>query len=180
MEETEMDEINHHCLSPSTELFGGRYKIEKLVAPGGRGAIYRAIDTRFDRPRAVKEMLNEFQNETERSQAVECFERQATFLLDLNLSYLHRQSPPILFRDLKPSTIMVTGKDKMKLINFGMACTFPAHRSSTIILRTGYVPPEQLYGTPEPRSDLYALGATLHRVLTHHCQKNHKFATSDA
>ncbi len=36
MEETEMDEINHHYLSPGTELSGGRYKIEKLVAPGGR------------------------------------------------------------------------------------------------------------------------------------------------
>jgi serine/threonine protein kinase len=232
-----MDEINRHRLSPGTELSGGRYKIEKLVAPGGRGAIYRAIDTRFDCPRAVKEMLNEFQNETERSQEVEWFERQATFLLDLNhpciarvhdyfvqddryylvtdfiegrtiaevlekegnvpglngargvteararnwgrqlcsvLSYLHRQSPPILFRDLKPSTIMVTGKDEVKLINFAMACTFPAHRSSTIILRTGYVPPEQLYGQPEPRSDLYALGATLHRVLTHHDVANNR------
>jgi serine/threonine protein kinase len=226
-----MDEINRHRLSPGTELSDGRYKIEKLVAPGGRDAIYRAIDTRFDCPRAVKEMLNEFQNETERSQEVEWFERQATFLLDLNhpciarvhdyfvqddryylvtdfiegrtiaevlekegnvpglngargvteararswgqqlcsvLSYLHRQSPSILFGDLKPSTLMVTGKDEMKLINFSMARTFPAQRSSTITTRAGYFPPEQLHGKPEPRSDLYALGATLHRVLTHH------------
>ena len=38
----------------------------------------------------------------------------------------------------------------------------------------GYVPPEQMQGMPEPRSDLYALGATLHRVLTHHDAANNK------
>src|SRR2546428_5821562 len=38
----------------------------------------------------------------------------------------------------------------------------------------GYAPPEQLLGNPEPRSDLYALGATLHRVLTRHDAANNK------
>ena len=69
---------------------------------------------------------------------------------------------------------MVTGKDEMKLINFSMACTFPAQRSSTITMRAGYFPPEQLLGKPEPRSDLFALGATLHRVLTHHDVANNR------
>ncbi|HCJ34533.1 MAG TPA: protein kinase, partial [Ktedonobacter sp.] len=38
----------------------------------------------------------------------------------------------------------------------------------------GYAPPEQLHGMPEPRSDIYALGATIHRVLTHHDAANNK------
>ena len=38
----------------------------------------------------------------------------------------------------------------------------------------GYAPPEQLHGRPEPRSDIYALGATIHRVLTHHDAANNK------
>src|SRR5438874_7614874 len=77
-------EANLPCLSPGTELSGGRYKIEKLVTAGGLGAVYRAIDTRFNRPCAVKEMLDDFQNETELNQAVEWFRREATLLLDLN------------------------------------------------------------------------------------------------
>src|SRR5205085_11509461 len=71
-------------LPSGTELSGGRYKIEKLVASGGMGAVYRAIDARFNRPCAVKEMLDDFQNEEERGKAVEWFRREATLLLDLN------------------------------------------------------------------------------------------------
>jgi len=90
------------------------------------------------------------------------------------LNYLHCQSPPIIFCDLKPSNIMVTGGDEVKLIDFGIARTFQSQRQSTIIMTIGYAPPEQLHGMPEPRSDIYALGATLHRVLTHHDAANNK------
>ncbi len=41
-------------------------------------------------------------------------------------------------------------------------------------MTVGYAPPEQLYGMPEPRSDIYALGASLYRVLTHHDAANNK------
>src|SRR5689334_16767677 len=78
-------------LASGTELSGGRYKIEKPVAAGGMGAVYRAIDTRFNRPCAVKEMLDEFQSESERVQAVEWIEREANLLLDLN----HQRIPHV-------------------------------------------------------------------------------------
>ena len=75
---------NQLWLADSTQLSGGRYKIERLVAAGGMVAVYRALDTRFNRPCAVKEMLDDFQAETERRQAEEWFEREALLLLDLN------------------------------------------------------------------------------------------------
>jgi serine/threonine protein kinase/thioredoxin-like negative regulator of GroEL len=224
-------------LSPGTSLSGGRYTIENLIAQGGMGAVYRANDMRFNRPCAVKEMLDEFRQESERALAIGWFSREATLLLDLNhqciprvrdffaengrnylvmdfieggtlahmleiegnvkgingasgvteararswvrqivsvLSYLHSQTPPIIFRDLKPSNIMVTKRDEIKLIDFGIARTFQSQRQATVIMTIGYAPPEQMHGLPEPRSDIYALGATIHRLLTRHDPVNNK------
>ncbi|HEX5692505.1 MAG TPA: serine/threonine-protein kinase, partial [Roseiflexaceae bacterium] len=84
------------------------------------------------------------------------------------LSYLHNHEPePIVFRDLKPSNIMVTDHDRIVLIDFGIArnLTRP-DRKGTMIGTEGYSPPEQYRGLAEPRGDLYALGATLHHLLT--------------
>lgn len=85
------------------------------------------------------------------------------------LYYLHRQDPPIVFRDVKPSNIMICG-DKVKLIDFGIARLFtPAKKGDTMRIGSpGYAPPEQYSGQSDPRSDMYALGVTLHHALTYH------------
>ena len=84
------------------------------------------------------------------------------------LSYLHNHKPePIVFRDLKPSNIMATPEDRIVLIDFGIARNLTrADRKGTIIGTEGYSPPEQYRGVAEPVGDLYALGATLHHLLT--------------
>ena len=69
---------------------------------------------------------------------------------------------------------MVTNRDEIKLIDFGIARTFQSQRQSTVIMTLGYAPPEQLHGMPEPRSDIYALGATMYRLLTRHDAVNNK------
>ncbi len=83
------------------------------------------------------------------------------------LSYLHSHKPdPLIFRDLKPSNIMLTDYGKIVLIDFGIAKVFQGEQRGTMIGTEGYTPPEQYRGAAEPRGDLYALGATMHHLLT--------------
>ncbi len=84
------------------------------------------------------------------------------------LSYLHQHEPePIVFRDMKPSNVMVLENDRIVLIDFGIARNFTqGDRKGTMIGTEGYSPPEQYRGVAEPQSDLYALGATMHHLLS--------------
>ncbi len=87
------------------------------------------------------------------------------------LDYLHMLHPPIIFRDLKPANLMLTPHGHIYLIDFGIARHFkPGQAKDTTALgSTGYAAPEQ-YGKAQttPRADIYALGATLHQLLSGH------------
>ncbi len=82
------------------------------------------------------------------------------------LAYLHGFAPPIIYRDMKPSNVMLTPKGRAVLVDFGIARLFKASRKGTMIGTLGFAPPEQYQGLVDPRSDIYSLGATLHYVLT--------------
>ncbi len=84
------------------------------------------------------------------------------------LAYLHRQDPPIIYRDLKPSNIIVRADESVKLIDFGIARFHQTGQSKdTVCLGTdGYAPIEQYSGKTELGSDIYALGATMYHLLT--------------
>jgi serine/threonine protein kinase len=83
------------------------------------------------------------------------------------LSYLHTHKPePIIFRDIKPSNIMINPSQHVVLIDFGIAKPFQAGPKGTMIGTEGYSPPEQYRGEASPLADIYALGATLHHLLT--------------
>lgn len=86
------------------------------------------------------------------------------------LHFLSVQKPrPVVFRDLKPSNIMIAGDGRVKLIDFGIARFFkPDKQEDTYVYGTpGYAAPEQYgSGQTDVRSDIYALGATLHHCLT--------------
>lgn len=85
------------------------------------------------------------------------------------LHYLHTHKPePILFRDLKPSNIMINQQNHVILVDFGIAKNFRSGQKGTMIGTEGYSPPEQYRGEMTFQTDIYALGATLHHLITRH------------
>jgi serine/threonine protein kinase len=98
--------------------------------------------------------------------------RCADQVLDV-LSYLHSLPQPIIFRDLKPSNLMLTPEGAIRVIDFGLARPFSRRTAGTAIGTPGYAPPEQYQGLAEPASDLYALGATIHHLLTGRDPRQH-------
>lgn len=83
------------------------------------------------------------------------------------LGYLHRQEPePIIFRDVKPSNIMIDQHGQLRLVDFGIAKVFHPDQKHTMIGTEGYSAPEQYRGEASPASDVYGVGATLHHLLT--------------
>lgn len=86
------------------------------------------------------------------------------------LLYLHGQKPnPIIYRDMKPSNIIVGSDNRSKLIDFGIAREYKSDSGSdTSYMGTrGYAAPEQ-YGTSQTdeRTDIYSLGVTMYHLLT--------------
>lgn len=84
------------------------------------------------------------------------------------LLYLHSQNPPIIYRDMKPANLMLKPNGNISIIDFGIAREYKEHNlSDTTVLGTkGYAPPEQYSGQTDPRSDIFALGMTMHHLLT--------------
>jgi len=100
------------------------------------------------------------------------------------MHFLSVQKPrPIVFRDLKPSNIMITRDGRIKLIDFGIARFFKEDKSEdTYVYGTpGYAAPEQ-YGTgqTDARSDIFSLGATLHHCVTGRNPSENPLSFTDA
>ncbi|RMF01332.1 MAG: serine/threonine protein kinase, partial [Chloroflexi bacterium] len=221
---------------PEDTILIERYRIDDLLAYGGRGAIYRAFDTSLNTPVAIKE--NFFQS----PEAVAQFKKEALILARLRhpalpkvlhhfsfegqqylvmelvdgenlwqavkrrgeplperealdamiqvcqaVNFLHRQSPPVLHRDIKPQNIKMSSDGRAKLVDVGIARRFAnaQHQAEAgaVSATPGFSPPEQYTGEREasPASDIYSMGATLYALLTARRPPNsHSLLSGDA
>jgi pectin methylesterase-like acyl-CoA thioesterase len=215
-----------NLILPPDTLLQGRYLIRRLIAQGGMGAVYEAVDQRLGNTVALKHILV---GDTRMRKA---FEREARLLAALRhpalpavsdhftestnqflvmqyipgddlgtmldrkrdtfttpealprvlawadmlldaLDYLHSHQPPIIHRDIKPQNLKLSPRGEPVLLDFGLAkgAINQTHATTTGYsvrgYSTQYAPLEQIQGTgTEPRSDLYALAATLYHLLT--------------
>ena len=91
------------------------------------------------------------------------------------LNYLHNMNPPVIYRDMKPSNVMIKPEGGVKLIDFGTAKEYEIENNAdtTALGTRGYAAPEQfgdskgrgIYNT-DARTDIYNLGATLYHIVT--------------
>lgn len=88
------------------------------------------------------------------------------------LGYLHSRQPAIIYRDMKPSNVMLKPDGTVTLIDFGTAREFKSHNvaDTTCLGTQGYAAPEQFggQGQTDARTDIYCLGATLYHLVTGH------------
>lgn len=82
------------------------------------------------------------------------------------LRYLHYQNPPIVHRDVTPDNLVLSGGNKIFLIDFGASNEFLGTATGTLVGKQAFISPEQFRGKACPQSDIYAFGASLYYYLT--------------
>lgn len=86
------------------------------------------------------------------------------------LTYLHNQTPPVIYRDMKPANIMLKPDGTIRLIDFGIAREYKEGKDgdTEAIGTRGYAAPEQFggKGQTDARTDIYSLGVTLYHLVT--------------
>jgi len=82
------------------------------------------------------------------------------------LQYLHSHRPQsIIHRDVKPQHLVLSPDDSIHIVGFAIARNYQPGQKGTLVGTSAYAAPEQFRGDASPRTDIYALGATLYHLL---------------
>lgn len=141
--------------------------LEKLDCP----LIVKLLDCFIDGPRAYlvleyidgKSLRSRVQNDgpLEESEVLRLAREMCTVL-----AYMHAMSPPLLHRDFTPENLLQRANGGLALIDFNVAEQLETKDTRTMVGKHCYVPPEQFRGKATTQSDIYAMGCTLHWLLT--------------
>jgi len=82
------------------------------------------------------------------------------------LSYMHELDPPIIHGDVTPDNVMINKSGDVKLMDFDASQELTRNKTNTVVGKHSYMSPEQFKGLLGETSDIYALGCTLHFLLT--------------
>lgn len=120
----------------------------------------------FIEGKTLKDVLNEYGPQPEES--VIDWAKQ---LCDV-LGYLHSRQPAIIYRDMKPSNVMLKPDGDIVLFDFGTAREYKISsvEDTTCLGTRGYAAPEQYggHGQTDGRTDIYCLGTTMYHLVTGH------------
>lgn len=82
------------------------------------------------------------------------------------LTYLHELSPAIIHGDVTPDNVMVDKSGNVKIMDFDASQELTRNKTNTVVGKHAYMSPEQFKGLLGSETDIYALGCTLHFMLT--------------
>ncbi len=119
---------------------------------------------------SLERRLERLKRPLSETEVIRCAQEVANALV-----YLHSRRPqPVIHRDIKPANIIVDPEDRVWLVDFGLARAAVSGGARVMVAggktvaagTPGYTPLEQWQMQPAPKSDIYALGATIHHLLT--------------
>ena len=161
--------LNHPGHPRIPEVYG--YFVEK----GDQFLVMKYIEGE-----SLERRLERLQRPLAEAEVIRCAREVADALV-----YLHSRKPqPVIHRDIKPANIIVDPEDRVWLVDFGLARAAVSSGARVMVAggktvaagTPGYTPLEQWQMQPTPKSDIYALGATMHHLLTGHDPRD-RFST---
>ena len=94
-------------------------------------------------------------------------DKAVDFARDVTAGLAAAHDKGVIHRDLKPANIMIDGKGRARITDFGIAALADDAAHAGFAGTPAYMAPEQLDGAPASvRTDLYALGAVLYEAFT--------------